>query len=262
MPSILDKDGPRKIIVPPDPVPAYLLGFISIILILAFLLWLLFVIKNGAEEDVALTCAPGQCVTNIFNGIKTCPDQENQSLVLDPETEVCNSPFVCENPRTPFAVQLDGSTRLSLCEKNVKCRCLQKPQCSTFTTSTFSIDLGNPFQSPEQQKFSLLQKTDFENLAMNIIPEPPFSLESETRDFCQIPREWLPFVWPSVVDEDGDLTSCLKGSMAFFPEDPENFNTTEDVLNETLLSCVIGGQCPKGKIPFFDTRVNKLRCIE
>ncbi len=262
MPSILDRERLRKIVVPPDPVPGYLLGFISIILILAFVLWLLFVIKNGAEEDVSLTCAPGQCITNLFNGIKTCPDQENQSLVLDPETEVCNSPFVCENPRTPFAVQSDGSTKLSLCEKNVKCRCLQKAQCANFVTATFSTDLGNPFQAPDQQKFSLQQVIEFEDFAMNIIPEPPFSLESETRDFCQIPREWLPYIWPSVVDEDGDLSTCLKGSIAFVPEDPASFNTTEEVLNETLLSCVVGSPCPKGKIPFFDTTVNRLRCIE
>lgn len=262
MPSVLDRDIPRKIIVPPDPVPAYLLGFISIILILAFVLWLLFVIKNGTEEDVVLTCAPGQCITNIFNGLKTCPDQGNKSLVLDPEKEVCNSPFVCENPRTPFAVQSDGSTRLNICEKNVKCRCLQNAQCSTFVTATFSTDLGNPFQSPDQQKFSLQQNTDFENLAMNFTPEPPFSLKSETRDFCQIPRDWLPFIWPSVIDEEGNFGTCLKGSIAFVPEDPENFNTTEEVLNETLLSCVVGSPCPEGKTPFFDTRVNKLRCIQ
>jgi len=259
MPSILDRDGPRPIIIPPDPVPNFVLGFISLIIIIVFLFFLILKIKDSPSSGpTEIQCEPGQCSTNIFTGVKDCPVNSADIKTVNPTMEVCNSPFTCENPRTPHALQSDGSTKIGICEGKNKCRCLQKPQCAEHVTAYFETTLGNPYQGVDGQKLIISQVNSYKDLAGNFQTDSPLQFESSATEFCAISRELGERSWPPVFDENGPA-ECLNGILAYVPENSSTF-TREDVEN-TALSCVVGTRCSSGEIPYWDTRLGRVNCI-
>ncbi len=259
--SILDRHVMRPIIINPDPMPTYILGFLSLILIIAFLFFLILTIKDSPSSGpVELTCEPGQCSTNIFTGVKDCPASTSETKTINPTIEACNSPFVCDNPKTPHALQSDGSTKVAICEKTVQCRCLQKPQCAEHVTAFFDTTLGNPYQGIDSQKFIVTQENGYLDLAGEFQTDVPLQFETPALQFCAISNEFLSRSWPKVVDEDGNFGECLTGAIAFIPENPEDF--ARDDTPRTPLSCVRGVPCKKGEIPFWDPRFDEIKCLK
>lgn len=197
------------------------------------------------------TCVPGQCPTNIFNGVKRCPEDLNQSSTAQVGIEVCNSAFACENVETPFAVQGDQSTNLSgLCPLGVQCRCLRPQQCSEFTVAYFKTSQGNPFLPPQGQRLTFEQLTTYTNVLGEDVITPPFQIGRDPTSFCTISNEWVSRITPS---------KCLQGVLAYVPDDPGNFDFNAAVA--TPLSCMVGTDCQfLDERAVWDNRINQTTC--
>lgn len=270
MQSILDRDNPRPIIIPEDQSPQWIIIVISIVILIIFWVWMIYIIRtNPPSGDVIIKCAPGQCATNILTGVKDCPTIASEIKSIDPTTQVCNSPFTCESDQTPFALRSDGSTSLDgVCEPNVQCRCLTQPQCAYYVTSYFGAQNGNPFQSIQPQRLVFQQNTSGINADGDFVNQPPYALSSPTTQFCAIPNEWLCRTWGSVLNPNADpntnpinesLGSCVTGTIAYVPNNPDNFDGNQ--LATTPLSCVQGTSCPIGLTPMWNNKTYELNCV-
>ena len=252
-------------VIPADPTPPYIIVAISIILILLFIFYLVYLFSitpRKSPTNVEVACAPGQCITNIYTGEKTCPSSDNITFFVNPTREVCNSKYTCESSTTPFAVQSDGSTNADgICEPNVVCRCLQKPQCANYILTFFEATGGNPFQGVTGTGTRFTQQYSYTDLAGFYQNEPPFSYDNPALQYCTIQSDWAignpSRIWPS---------ECAIGTLAYVPSNPSNFE-----IDETLMGCVIGDTsfCDTGwpgnngtgtEIAFWDNRVISLCC--
>jgi hypothetical protein len=140
LPSILGRERYSPIITKGTDTVRYVIVAITLIFILLFWLWVFGKLEqNSPRPTYFLQCPVGKCATSIFNGEKRCLDDESASVVYDPTFEVCNSRGACENKRTKYAVQEDGSTNnTGVCPTNTRCRCLEKPRCPRDAIVTFS----------------------------------------------------------------------------------------------------------------------------
>jgi hypothetical protein len=269
MPSIHDRDGLRPIQVKGDHTSSWVIITISIILFLIFWVFIIYILRSEPPPtQTVLQCAPGQCSTNIRTGVKNCPTDSNDTMTIDPSNQVCNSPFTCENSVTPFALQSDGSTNPDgVCQDNVVCKCLTAPQCAYYVTSIFNAQNGNPFQAIAPQRLVFEQSTTSISSSNNFLNQPPYQLSSSTTQFCAIPNEWLTRTWPLVVNSNFNpdepintqLGSCLAGVIAYVPENPSNFTSTD--LPITPLSCVQGELCVPGTTPVWNNSTYQLDCM-
>jgi len=268
--SILDRDNPRPIVIDGDSTPSWIIIVISLVIIILFWIWIIYTIRtNPSSGDPIMECAPGQCVTDVATGIKDCPTDVADIKTINPVTQVCNSPFTCENDRTPYALRSDGSTDLDgVCETGVQCRCLTQPQCAYYVTSYFRAQNGNPFQSIQPQRLVFEQTSSGLNANDNFVSQPPYALSSPTTEFCAIPNEWLCRTWGSVLNPNSDLSTpineslgpCLSGTMAYVPDNPNRFDG--DQLAVTPLSCVQGTPCSSGLTPVWNNFTYQLDCVE
>lgn len=227
--------------------------YIFILVISILIIFFVYIIVVGDfQQQVRIDCSPGQCVTNIYSGIKTCPSNNEDIMSINPSIEVCNSPFVCDNPITPFAVQSDGSTNIDgICPTGVRCRCVRRQFCAEYVTAYFTAVNGNPYQPISDQRITFEQIPYYNNAAGNFDQTPPLS--PGDNDFCAVPREW-------VQQERLYPSNCLRGVLAYIPQNPSTFSRTD--LDTTPLSCVIGPQCPSESIAYWDNRVSAVRCLQ
>lgn len=271
MPSILDRDYPRPIIIPGNPWPFYIIIAISIILVLGFMIFLVYLWKTSPKaKSSILSCAPGQCITNIYTGVKTCPGSTKDILDINVETETCNSPFTCESSVTPYALLSDGSTNLfGICDKDVQCRCLARPQCANHVTSYFNVNNGSAFQGIESQAIVFNQEISYKDRENVFFAQPPLRFVQPLNQFCEISEFWIGEqgcksnlgpdgcnrTWPKVEVNK----PCLRGVLAYVPTDSDNF--TRDQKLDTPLSCVIGDTCPDDQLPYWDKATGKVACL-
>ena len=283
MVSILDRDGPRPIIIPGNPWPFYVVTVISIFIVLLVFIYLAYLVATTPPQKSAIEeCAPGQCATNIYTGVKVrCPGNASEAVSIDTGFEVCNSPFTCENVATPFAVQSDGSTNLDgICPTGVKCRCLEKPQCANHVTAIFNVENGNAFSGIASQPIVFNQVTDYIDREGVYFNQPPIIYDSVVTQFCTVTEEIVginkiscdvpdcPKDKPECVPDAAcnrtwsrvELNKpCLKGVLAYVPEDSANFDPND--TSDTLLSCVIGSPCTgANEIPYWNVKYNKVSC--
>lgn len=262
MVSILDRDHPRPILIPEDITPSWVLILISIILIVLFWVWIIYIIRTNPDLGTPkIECSPGQCVTDLKTGIKDCPTDPSDIKSVDPATQVCNSPFTCESDRTPFALQSDGATNNEgVCESGVQCRCLTQPQCAYYISAYFNTRNGDPFRGIQTQRIVFEQSaagTDSEGDFQN---QPPYSFPSVTTQFCAIPNEWLPRTWPPV-GTPTQLGRCIVGAMAYLPDNPDDFDQTK--LDITPLGCVQGVPCTgSNQVAFWDNKTYRVNCLQ
>jgi len=269
--SIYDRDQPRPIVVPGNPWPQYVIVAISLFLILLALAYIIYLVKTSPPKaQTMLACAPGQCITNIYNGEKICPNDTSTVLDIDPLFQTCNSPFACESNITPFALQADGSTNnFGVCEQNVECRCLQRAQCANHVTAYFQTSNGNAFTGIASQPVVFEQITSYTDQQGVFFPSAPLRLDNIATQFCEISRE---FIGLSVGNDQPNLAGnrtyakvevnepCLRGVLAYVPENVPDFNST--TILDTPLSCVQGQPCPEGQTPFWNPNLNQVSCIQ
>lgn len=266
MPSIRDRDDPRPIVVEADLTPAWVIIVISIILFILFWIWMIYIYRSTSTTSgtILLQCGPGQCATDIATGVKDCPLNPDDVKIINPEVQVCNSPFTCENARTPYALRSDGSTDPNgVCETDVQCRCLTEPQCAYYVTAFFSAENGNPFQSIAPQRIVFEQNAAGNNAENQFVAQPPYSLESSTTQFCQIPNEWVSRVWPPIAGTNDQQVfgPCIVGTMAYVPDDPNTFNAASRA--STPVACVQGEPTPCSgfQTPMWNKKTYQINCL-
>ena len=259
MPSILDRDAPRPLVIPANETPSWVIIVLSIVHILLFWIWIIWIIRsNPVSGPIIVQCTPGQCATDILTGIKDCPTDPVDIKTIDPATQVCNSPFTCESSQTPFALLSDGSTNNDgQCQAGVQCRCLTRPQCAYYITSYFNTQNGNPFQAIKPQRIVFQQTSANVDADGRFNSLPPYNLALPTTQFCTIPKVWLNRTWPSVLDGNDQLSNCISGVIAFVPPDPDSFEPADEPI--TPLSCVQGVVCEDG-IPVWNNKTYQLDC--
>lgn len=205
-----------------------------------FILW----IRNSSSSSPAL-CQTGYCATNIFNGIKRCPESDSQ-IEFTSGIEVCNPRFSCEG-QTPYSVQEDESTRNDgRCPEGIECRCVRTPFCPNYVSSTFTVVGGDPYTPFEGKRISVVQNSGFVNVLNVSSTIPPLQLTDNVTNFCSVPSSWLPHLWPQ---------ECQRGTLAYLTENVADFSTERDPL-----TCVSYPACPSGT-NVFETKSNQMHCL-
>ena len=259
----------------------YTLISVTIILISIFWCWIMYMLyKNPPSPKYYLTCNPGQCATNIFNGEKRCADDETVAVLYDPLFEVCNSKYVCDNNQTPYAVYSDGSTDdLGICEVGNICRCVKKPQCSTDTLVTFTAknDVSSQFSASgsrliyEQNGFPTQGYTGVPLIYNNyntqdcMINISYFNIVVPRTYQCS---NWVG-VYPTMAEAMACINSnpCIVGRLAFKPSNLFGFTLDPTSITTTPTSCMPDYNsldskiCSSSKAPVWDPSTSTIKCI-
>jgi len=280
------------IILNGEIISPYIIVLIFLIVFLLFWCWIASIVAiEPPTGELLIACPAGQCATNVYNGEKRCPQNDTDVVLSDPAFEVCNSKYVCENKRTPFAVQSDGSTNnRGICEPNNICRCLTYATCGTQSTVLFSVINGSLYATDASSRFSFEQtalQTDFGT--SNI------SYENSNTNFCSIKASSLNRLSPGACNfSDSDFNNtngtvyvatecinsnpCVRGVMAFNSSNPSNLEVNGIGLNEvrnipvtcvnTYISCDDVGTpcpdnvCPVEYVPYWDQRFLLVKCAK
>lgn len=261
-----------------------LVTLISVVIIFTLLFAIIYtnIYRTGIETSnspIYFECPTGECATVIVTGEKTCPEKDDEKVLYDPEFQVCNSRFTCESEQTPYALQPDGSTDdLGRCPEGTICRCLQKPQCSINTMSTFSLTNGSLFMRDDSSSRSLYVQRPISAQGNTGVP---VNIETPGTEFCAIKAFHMDRLSPGAcqfqqvsnptlqeISDCLNLNPCMVGVMGFVPEDSEKFVFNEDSIVSTPVTCLPGeltadgkSVCGLNKVPVWDNRLFKLICL-
>jgi hypothetical protein len=212
--------------------------------------------------DTTIPCPPDQCATNLFTGLKRCPPAGEQ-INSYPSIEVCNSPFLCDNPITPYAVLSDGSaTSSGVCQEGITCPCRRLPTCQSYLASIYQATGGTASQALAGQRISFTQEAASQ---VNGVP----NTYMPGSQFCTVPLSWLPLAgcnfvpggFTNSMDREAlqicmDLgTACRNGTLALITDDSENINVAT-----AQYGCVAGKRCPAGQMTVYDTTLGGILC--
>lgn len=279
-----------------DETPDLIIPLVILIIFIAFIGYITYLLISSGfkttsiDDPVAsdnrssftITCATGQCATNIQSGFKTCP-ASNDSISIDPSQFVCNSPNVCDNPLTPYALQSDGSTNINgICENNTQCPCLRVSQCPEYILSIFTANNGSPYEQLDGQRISFPQESTYITINGTLTTTPPIQFNNPATSFCSVPISWLPLATPgcnfvsaanaNIMDYNDILvcqgllngcngvtaSPCLQGVLAAITNNPDNLTQANVVTSQ--FGCVAGESCPCGSIAIFDTNFGNVIC--
>lgn len=299
--SILDRDGPRPIIIEADNSADMILPIILLIVFVIFLIWMLVLLiisgfkttstsdpvssDNRLNDPTIGTCPSGQCATNLISGFKVCPIDDGDSISYNPTQEVCNDRFFCNNPLTPFAVQSNGSTDINgTCEEGVECNCLRHSQCPEYILSAFTTRNGNPYVSFNGQRITFPQFSSYVDSNGETINTPPLQYDDPSTTFCTAPLSWLPFSNPGCnfvgIDTANNMTydevllcmGLVNGCSGTVGTPCLNgvlafITNNPESLNQgnmatTQMGCVRGEACPCGLATIYDTNYGGIICRE
>lgn len=236
--------------------------------------------QNQAQQVNGLTCPPGQCATNVLTGTKTCPASATATISYTESNEVCNSPFVCDNPVTPYALNSDGSTNFQgVCAPNTTCPCVREQTCADYIVALFTGANGDPYSDLDGQRLFFPQS----NLSITTggaTDQPPLIYSDPGTTFCTVPIAWLGIANPGcnfietfsptytdVVNCMGlpngctggyVANPCLQGTLAFVTDDSADFGQAD--IDTTPVGCVRGEPCPCGTVAIYDTQVGAITC--
>jgi hypothetical protein len=300
MPYLADTLPPAPIIVKGDIISPYIIAIIMLVIFVLFFVWVAWVTTTAAVQPggssssggkLLLACASGECGTNMLSGEKRCPVSENDIVLIDPGSEVCNPKFLCTSPQTPFALLANGSTsEIGVCNTGVTCRCLKNSQCATHVSSVFVATNGNAFNPSGDNRFVYSQVAVRDDPGVGNI-----QFTSPGSNFCGIKASSLNRLSPGAcnfTDADYQNTSntlklatdcintnpCVKGVMVLDPTNPAALEANgvgvDDVRNIPV-TCVIlapsqdingtpyaSGKCPDGMVAYYDQRYNLTRCTK
>lgn len=252
-------------ILTPSTNYTWIVILLAILIIIIFWIYILFILETNppVKTNLILQCSPGQCATSLITGNKTCPTTVDGVMSINPALQVCNSPYTCEDPSTPYALQKDGSTNSNgICPIDTDagpCNCLTIPQCGYYVPTVFSSQNGNTNAPVQNQRIFFSQSTYTSTATNQFLNSPPLSVNGSSQ-FCSIPPYWANRTWPSILDDQNSLGSCVQGVAAFIPDDINNFNINR--VNSTPLACVNGSVCPNNTVAVWDKKAsqNQLVC--
>jgi hypothetical protein len=248
----------------------------AVVLIIFILFWIGFmhgIEKTPPVSQVFFQCARGQCATNIYNGEKRCPQNEQESVIYNAGFETCNSRFTCESILTPYALLANGGVNeLGVCETGTICRCLRKPQCPIETMVVFTMTNGSIYLQDASTSRTLFVQTP---LAYQGDTGAPFTFDDTNTQFCAIKAIHLNRVAPgacvfanSLAPTTNEVVSCMQrnpcltGVMAFAP-------TNRDAISSVPVACVPGlrnsdgsGPCVGTQVAVWNTQLGTLSCFD
>lgn len=239
--------------------------------------------QTNINSNVVGACQPGQCSTIIATGEKNCPINPGDFVLYDPTIQTCNTQYGCEDSRTPYALQTDGSVNIfGACEQGIECRCLSNPTCPQDILVLFNMVNGTIYQeNPDTSRFT------FQQISMLNDAGTIGSYSNPSSQFCTIKANHLDRVSPSacIFADHNDITideletcmnevnSCVQGQIAFYPNNFDNFILNDQNLNAIYnipVGCVqisnqvhdghITKYCPYGSIPVYNKMIGKIVC--
>ena len=201
----------------------------------------------------ALTCSPGECVTELTTGLKVCPDNEDGILPYDPIKETCNFPQKCNSIRTPIAQDTAGNCFFGgICPTDSHCKCINYISCRKEISCQFKYDM-----MAGEAKVSV----------MDLSRDPP---PSDSKIMCTLPSTLV----PGLIDE-GDASResinkylagpnpkriCRQGSLAIASQ---SGNTEKlKAANFYQIACVNADPCKEpDQILNYDPTSGLIKCI-
>lgn len=270
--SILDGHDLPPIVVPEDKTSQYTILAVVIIVILLFWIWMTHTVASTVStSELYGQCAVGQCPTNIYNGERRCSGDPTEIMLYDPAFEVCNSPYTCENSRTPYALQSDGSTNLNgVCETGNVCRCLTSQQCPSYSMVLFGMQNGSAYLTGTTGSRYTIGQTPANNPSS--VGVEPVSYTNGNTQFCRINAYDTNRLTPGACNFTSiptaqdmlDCTNrnpCITGALSYVTNaDPSKFVASRDI-NYYPLSCVPGVPCAQGLYPVWDPKVGQIACV-
>jgi hypothetical protein len=284
MPYLVEQLPPGPIIVKGHKFVEHIIGLITIILFLIFVVWLVRTITassitQNSNSKLLLSCPSGQCGTNMLSGEKRCPESLSDVILIDPSSEVCNPKFSCTSTLTPYALLSDGSTSfVGTCEAGNTCRCLKYAQCGTHVCSLFKVINGSLYAQAAGNRFT------FSQVPLRYdIGEKSVQYETEGTDFCGIKASNLNKLSPgSCTFTDKDFNNdkatlkiatdcinanpCVLGTMVFNTTTPElleiNGVSLDDVRNIPVTCVRVQRTCNAGQVPYWDNRYGTVGCAK
>jgi len=199
---------------------------------------------NVENASAYRQCLPGQCAVNIYSGVKRCPTNNvnRQNAIVG--LEICSSKFLCDNPAAPFAIDDRGlALGGSVCPSGVACQCLPDQYCGDNIMTYFS-----PFWSSQDVTTKFGQKTTVTDVLGKVHSTPPYLIPQGSGQCTLQPERYA--------SKALDTTSCLFGTMAYFP----NSSATVDGLT-TPLACVRGKPCGSGYTAVWNNSRDAIDCV-
>lgn len=280
--SILDRDKPPPIVIRGSEIPQYIILGTMITIIMIFWIWVMYKLYNNAPiPKYFLQCPRGQCATNIYNGEKRCLDDDTTSIIYDPTFEVCNSRYTCENLKTRYAVQNDGSADVSgICPPQNTCRCLQKPQCGTSVLVTFNSlggSVAGGVAPGEANLTTILQKAHTVQGNVGI----PLEIDNSFNDSCALRLDFANRLVPrtpecSAMDFNSleSVKNCIRsnpctmGTIAFVTKEIESFRFKKvdgKPNTDYPFSCFVDRSsysgCSGDRVPVWDYTQDRITCL-
>ena len=267
MPYLSERDSISPLIILEDNTSQYVIILISIIMISLFICWIIYTITKGTSTNVYFgTCPVGECPTNLATGEKRCSTNLNDSLIYNQSTEVCNPRYSCNDARTKYALQMDGSTNSDgKCEDGIFCRCTNTQYCPSYATTIFTMTNGSSYLGSD---YIIRQEPvlNSDNYGIDSIV-----VNNTNTEFCKINTTSLNLLTPntctiSSVPTLAEVTSCVNnnfctvGVPAYVVPDASKFNPKTD-FNYYPLTCVLGTSCSGNSLPVFDERNGKVTCV-
>lgn len=259
----------------PDQTAQYVLVAVSLLLIIGFWVWIMYSFKQTAPTAaVYLKCGKGLCATNIYNGEKRCPQNDNIALAYSPAYETCNSKTTCESTLTPYALLSDGSTNeLGACESGQTCRCLAKPQCPIETMVIFQLANGDTYLRNSATSRALFVQAP---ISFQGNTGQPFTFDDPNTQFCAIKSYHLDRIAPGAcrfaIPDNPSLSEirsclnanpCMVGVLAFHPANISTFNLSSTAITTVPVACVTGKPvCPSTAISVWDRSKAALTCLD
>lgn len=222
-----------------------------------------FSLKKYGNAEVL--CSENQCATNIETGIRRCA---KTPMIINPEIEVCNTEYICDNPITPYALLSNGGTDPDgICEEGINCPCVKYNQCPEYISSMFTS-----FTTPANYNQSVIN--NFPQIPVQQIANPQ-------TQFCSVPFSWLTIsnpgcnfvntydytnedilkcmnlVVPNCVVET-EMNPCVYGTLAFIVDNNTVIN--KNTLNNILVGCVKAPPCDCGEYNFYNTSAGEMIC--
>lgn len=279
----------QTVVLPGDNTADYILVAISLILLILFWVWVMYVLRdNPPVSQVYFQCPLGMCATNIYNGEKRCPVSSTDSVTYDASYETCNSRYTCESSLTPYALSTDGSTNsLGVCDTLNICRCLRYPQCSPETCVLFNMTNGSTYVDTTTSSRVVWTQTPLSS--QGFAGSQILTFSNPNTQTCAIKAYHLNRLSPGAcifVDPDAPTTQevriclqqtnpCVVGVAAFHPINVSQFvlnaqNT--DAIYTIPVACVPGVRnealpagtyyCSGTSLPVWDSATASVICYD
>lgn len=231
----------------------YTLFLFSIIILLAFFIYIFFVWgSDKIRTNLLITCPVGECGTSLLDGSKRCPKSFQEQILVNPLSEVCNPPTVCTNQSTPYAILPDNSRNLEgICYNNQICGCSAVRTCPFYALVMFTVEEDGSYSQTVGGNIS----TGGDTFKLDVNQSCLLNTTSLSKIGCGATQDLVSCV---------QSNPCNQGVLSFIPpfgETAERFAATA-VLDNYPVACIPGNICDKpGLVSVYDFFTGTAACV-